>query len=33
MSRSTAARLPPLPPVRAEYELAVQPLDPALVAM
>ncbi|KQR11511.1 MULTISPECIES: ABC transporter permease [Xanthomonas] len=32
MSRSPAARLPPLPPVRAEYELTVQPLDPALIA-
>ncbi len=32
MSRSTATALPPLPPVRAEYEVALQPLDPALVA-
>ncbi|CAD0321707.1 Putative aliphatic sulfonates transport permease protein SsuC [Xanthomonas hortorum pv. vitians] len=32
MSRSDASALPPLPPVRPEYERALQPLDPALIA-
>ncbi|MBB5736149.1 NitT/TauT family transport system permease protein [Xanthomonas campestris] len=32
MSRANAPALPPLPPVRAEYEVALQPLDPALIA-
>ncbi|KGU55919.1 ABC transporter permease [Xanthomonas phaseoli pv. phaseoli] len=32
MSRSTASALPPIPPVRPEYEVALTPLDPALVA-
>ncbi|PPV08596.1 permease [Xanthomonas bromi] len=31
MSRSPAAARPPVPPVRPEYELALQPLDPALL--
>ncbi|MBB3835489.1 NitT/TauT family transport system permease protein [Xanthomonas arboricola] len=31
MSRSPATALPPIPPVRAEYELTLQPLDPALL--
>lgn len=32
MSRSTASALPPIPPVRPEYEVALTLLDPALVA-
>lgn len=32
MSRDIATALPPIPPVRPEYEVALTPLDPALVA-
>ncbi|MCD0279579.1 ABC transporter permease [Xanthomonas melonis] len=33
MSRSPTTALPPLPPVRPEYELALQPVDPALLTV
>ncbi|MCC4589216.1 ABC transporter permease [Xanthomonas sp. NCPPB 1067] len=33
MTRSHTTALPPLPPVRPEYELALQPVDPALLTV